>query len=430
MIRAILFGLIFIQLEASAQENSQNSPLENFCLHWSRSAKLDQTKVDNKSTKEYKWKTNFKVLKLYGRAIFAKRSLLQPKILDTLVKDDRSFRRKDMTIYSIGASDYNWGSKENFRDQKRTLEKNMKELQNVRGNIFKIIENTVEYEECTYALSKSDIDFLSYMELFNHVQSSSSLKQEIDNRKIYEYAEDTARKFSREALVLARIQTLGEHLKQQNNSIALLVLHASDDGKLYDTNFNYIPRSVLSNHSENIKTLIIYSCYSSAVAKRYRLEELAVKNGIRIIQPTSHSEVRWAIGENTPAPLVKFFTKKALKLAIYSNSSENDKDKASSLGKDCSVSFETESTLVDQALGVFFNQNYLGQIEPGTNIIAFDCKLIRDENIFTLEDMRLYKSDSVISDLGQWDIFLNNEYVGNIRHIYFDSNYSGSKIIF
>jgi hypothetical protein len=397
-VKTLLCLGLFIFTNAWAQ-----TEITSICEKWDKHLKAKKTPEYKVQKKEKRQKT----IQVYGRTLFAKNTII---VIDSLTDAQTSKLsvKRDVRFYSTATS-------EDYQEDASTselLEFAQKELKKLRKEILKTIKKTSSLGECQSLLQEK-------LQLFNEMKDKMKLIQELsfvidenNNKKIYKIAKKVSNKFSGKDPHHATLKSLSENLQTQKESVAVLVLHAGQDGKLYDSNKNYIPSSVLTKLSPNIKTLIIYSCHPQAVVKRYKLHDLKIK----VIVPKVHPKLEWFLKESIPTPLLGGFIKKALKASSFT-----DKKTEVSLQKNCHLDIDAFS-LQSGSLGLFLNQTYLGQIYPGKNSLQYDCNINSNQTVITLQNMNLTEKATMNPNVLNWQL---NGFV--LQHHFNEDQYIGSK---
>jgi hypothetical protein len=406
--RIILFGIVFF----ISMQSSKGMTLEDrVCESWIKS-------IENKKSEQYKKIKNesnrFKKELLF-RALFSKESLISLDTSETT--SDITLDKDEISVYSVGLYDHDLPSTSELKESQNKLRVMNKKL-------YSIIKRTEDVNTCVKALKDKNFNLKLMDELRARITSQSKLIQEINNEKIASIAKKTFKRKRQATVKNATLDQMMKKFKTQEQSILILVLHAAHDGKLYDSDWNFIPKSIFNGLNKNIKTLIIYSCYVDAVKERYGLNKLSLEKNIKVILPKTQESVDYFFQQKIPAVLFKLFIKKALKSAIVS------KEKVQMITKDKCTFKVGNRSLLQGILGVYLNQNFIGTINKDSVELNYDCELEKDKNIVSLSALNLF--DSVTIDQGIPGLEMTN-HQGNhflLQHTFSEGKYIGSKGLF
>lgn len=419
--KVLLLGFILTVTSVFAQEETHKKEIIDVCKQWGQSQALKNEPEYRRQRKEQ----NQRMVKLLGRFFFAKNSIIQTESLNES-EMRTTISNKDVATYTIGMGEIFKNETTSFEEDLKKLNEYKKRLRSIRKQLKLILKRTSSVEKCYAQVVGSGINFREIKDLAIKIEELKRTESEYNNDKIFKISEKVSKKYARHKLAPITTDDLNTQLKIQGESVALLVLHASEDGKLYDSNWDYVPKSVFNRLSPNIKSLLIYACHPDAAAERYKLKDLAFEKNITIVLPKIHSDLEWAFGGNIPAPLLKVFTKKALKKSGPATAQKIQTD----LNQECTIEIDA-SSLQSGTLGVFINQSYIGKLHSDLNKLYYDCRLESSKNTIVLQGMNLFESVSLNHSVSSWKAIINRQKSIYIDHSFNrNEKYVGSKAIY
>jgi hypothetical protein len=185
----------------------------------------------------------------------------------------------------------------------------------------------------------------------------------------------------------ASLDQINHALQNPSSDTVVLVLHASEDGRLYDAHWNLIPNSTFKEMNKNIKILAIYSCHSEAVLDRYELAKIAIDENLEIVLPQVNPKFKWLLGDGAPPVLFAHFLKSVKKLDMTYFTGELTSNLP--IEKKCSITIDLHH-LQKGELGLFLNQKFLGLVSKSLNSLNYFCPSAGVRSIFTMQAMNLF----------------------------------------
>jgi|GEM_PF-2303700 len=372
---------------------------QSFCHDWA-SAQQAKTKHSSKIS--------------FGKQVgFLLRYEVAPgSFLKAIAVDGSPIRRfnddTSVSILSVGTM-----ADEERSERIQAYERAMKTFQSERKKLSRLLKGLHTEDQCKQAVQGGHFDVEAYRALADYLQTERQAAGDVENAAIQSSIHRQLRKriSSIEGTTLERIQGA---LKSSESGTVVLVLHASDDGRLYDSNWNQIPKSIFRNLSSKIKQLVIYACHAEKVAEYYQLAALKSEHSVQVVIPKVNPKIQWLLGDSVPSVFLKRFLKKVISLSRI-----RDKSMPTALSSSlspttipCQMRFELGG-LQDGELAVFVNRIYVGHISATSRELTYDCALTTGRAVLTLQNINLYHAVQVDQRATEWQV----DFAGRVRTI-------------
>lgn len=255
------------------------------------------------------------------------------------------------------------------KDENQQLDRYRETLSEIRYELKrhgfqKKIRSVSSKESCISTISSDPQLEKKLQELQDLVESNFSLLAKLEKEKTTNEIEAKEEFLRRKHWVIIKEKNVNEihHLIKNAKPYAVLLLgHSSPDGKLFDYKLNPFPSGYFQSLKGSIDNLIIYSCYSDGVIRKYQLEDIA--RYMNIFYPKARNSMSQFIGKKTPIIALKSIKN----IRLYSSNESKTKE-------ECMFNFNKK---LPTEFGVFLNGTYLSS---GSDEISFDCSLLKDAN--------------------------------------------------
>jgi len=392
---------------------SVSTHAQSFCHDWA-SAKQQRSKQASKISfgKKFGFLLRYEV---------APGSFLKPVTVDG--SPVQKINQGTVSILSVGAI-----SDEERSHRMQAYERAAKTFRSERKSLSKLLKGLQTEDQCETALRNSRFDLDAYQALADFLQTEREAAGDAENAAIQSSIRHQLGKkvLLPQALTLDQIRTV---LASGESEAVVLILHASDDGRLYDSNWNQIPKSVFQNLSSKIKLLVVYACHAEKVAAYYRLPALASEHSVQVVIPKVNPKVQWLLGDSVPSAFLKRFLKKVIPLSQIHNEQKHNESASIALAEACRMRFELDG-LQGGELAVFLNRVYLGRVSATSRELTYDCALTGPRNVLTLQNINLYHPVQVDARATEWQVDFAGK-VGTLLNSFTpDGHYVGSKTNF
>ncbi len=395
----------------------------------------------SRKNKKNSWIPLRKQIPLIFRLKFAQEKIINFKVIkeqnkiqffdEMSNKVSRSSYDQFANIYLLGQSEKYLQSWSFYQKMIEQYQDNDEKLKSLQKNIRAKVELTSDLKGCIDLLKNNLTELSDVYEKFQSQQKNIQIKMEHDNFTLANILKSDLGSGYKNIYENVTLAHLVKNLRKQAENTAVLVLHADSDGKLYDSNWDFIPHNFFHSISSQIKNLVIFSCHIKAVLKRYRLDELSKKD-IDIYYPEIERRDEWIFKENIPGNFFKYFINHVFENI---NIDENLSNKQKNIDV-CSLNLNVPGHLSGD-LGVFINNTYIGKINKKERLLSFDCRFIafNNENIITIQNINLFDTPNVDENNLSFKKSFSIDHLKNIREIqvkstFYKGKYLGSKSIF
>jgi virulence-associated protein VapD len=318
--------------------------------------------IDSLNNKDYSRPGTLDLMLFAGKLLFKPSSLVDIHKIENNLQTNIKSDGVKLAIITTETTHLSKDENEKLDQYREKLSEIRRELK--RHGFQKKIRSINSKESCITYIS-SDLQLESKLqELQDLVESNFSLITKFEEEKTTIEIEAKEKFLSRKNWVIIKEKNVNEihHLiKKTNPSAVLLLSHSSADGKLFDHKLNPFPSGYFQSLKGNIDNLIIYSCYTDEVIKKYKLDEIA--RNMNIFYPKAKKKMSQFIGKKTPVIALKSIKN----LKFYSTKENKTKE-------ECMINFKRKLPV---EFGVFLNGVYLSS---GSDEVSFDCSLLKDSN--------------------------------------------------
>jgi hypothetical protein len=331
----------------------------------------------------------------------------------------------DIAVLSTGVPTYALSRPIDFSEAKKNYIDVYNSLKSMKKHVFKMVRRSKSVPECAERIMHSGVDFKAFQDKALYISNHRQLLNEIHDESIEKRVEKKARHMGAEFVSSVTVDQLQQFLSSTPKSTVALVLHASEDGVLYDSNWNMVPRSIFKELSKSLRNLVVFSCHSSQVAAHYDWNGIVARTpGVRVFAPEVNAHMKWLLKENAPADLFGPFLRRVLKMNPKVSSGVIDVNADHSERK-CEAKFELPG-LKSGSLGVFINQSFVGMIDGSHLDLNYRCSLLKSQNVITLQNLNLFEMVSV--EEGQDHFSGQVQGLGvELKNFFNTSKYVGSK---
>jgi len=394
----VICGISLVSFAAGAHA----APSDEFCKGWMESKANPPKSISF-------WKKTGLVLRLS----FNKNSIVQTQITNAPSNGRQYFGKDELMILSTGVRNEAAPALSELQERLKTYAK-------LRKHLREQLKSITTESECVQLLTRHEGSTPTYDEMASDLEKNRELLADLENEKIETLLKSKIKDPARLQTKM-KLSQLAQMLQNPEKPNLILFLHASEDGRLYDTDWNLIPNTLFQNLSAEIRTLAIYSCHPEAVEKRYQLKKLAQERSLTLVMPVLNRKVTWLLGESIPVALAEKFIKVVESVSQPVRPGIHPRTQLR-----CTLSIDTRS-LAEGELGVFIDRMYQGQISNQQNELSILCPKSPQASVVTLQNMNLFhpvkwveQPDLIQASIQGETILLRNHYAK-------DGSYIGSK---
>lgn len=144
----------------------------------------------------------------------------------------------------------------------------------------------------------------------------------------------------------------------------MLVAHSDQQGRLYDSQKNILPKGAFSNLPRRVRKVIVYSCHADEVINFYEIKKLSAKFDYYF--PVVTKDFQDLFETQIPVAAINGMSS-AARAGIRSKSSQDD---------GCSLSIEMKTGR--ENIAVMINDQFAGTVYSAKSRLKLDCQLLSD----------------------------------------------------
>ena len=274
-----------------------------------------------------------------------------------LSKDSSSTKSSKVIFVHLSAPEFDINIIKNLKIKKNEIAK---------LKIIPFLSEVKTIQDCQNVIANHAEDFLLVEEYLRNYSLHQSVIKASQEKKLLTQLSRKLQRYIRMGWKVSYVPDLFQMYRQLESDQfieeIMLVAHSDQQGRLYDSQKNILPKGAFSNLPRSVRKVIVYSCHADQVINFYEIKKNTAKFDYYF--PVVTKNFQDLFESQIPVAAINGMGK-AAKAEIRSKSSQDDA---------CSLSIEMKKGF--ENIVVMINDHFAGTAQSAESHLRLDCQLL------------------------------------------------------